>query len=320
MNLTNKIKSGIFGVAVGDALGVPVEFVSRTQLQNYPVKNMREFGTHRQPAGTWSDDSSLTFCLMESLCKGFDPEDMGVKFLQWKNEGYWTAHGSVFDIGLATRQAIMEFSKGTKPELSGGFDEYSNGNGSLMRILPMAFFLLNETSIEERFQKVKIASSLTHAHIRSVIACFIYVEYAMKLIKEQDRFDAYKVMQQEVSSFLKAMEINPAEIALFSRVLTGNIYELQEHIIRSSGYVLHSLEASIWAFLSSDSFESAVLQAVNLGEDTDTNGAITGGLAGIHFGFNNQFDFWRVQLARFEDIDQLCEKLAKSLSHENNSH
>jgi len=307
------IEAGIFGLVVGDALGVPVEFRSRAALAKDPVYDLREYGTHRQPKGTWSDDSSLTFCLMESLVNGYDLEDIGLKFLQWKNEGYWTPHGSVFDIGMATRQAITEFSKGTKSELCGGFDEYSNGNGSLMRILPMAFFLFNELDIDKRYDKVKAVSSLTHAHFRSVFACFFYVELAIALLRLRDKEKALKETQETVFEYCYLRGFNMHELDLYHRVLKGNIGMAEMEDIRSSGYVLDSLEASLWAFMANDSYKSVVLDAVNLGEDTDTIGAIAGGLAGLYYGFDNQFDFWRMQMARYEAIEALINRFANSL-------
>ncbi|NOQ70933.1 MAG: ADP-ribosylglycohydrolase family protein [Crocinitomix sp.] len=311
--MKEKIIAGIYGGAIGDALGVPVEFTNREVLDKNPVTDMREYGTYQQPKGTWSDDSSLTFCLMEGLCNGYDLEDIASKFADWKYHSYWTPHGSVFDIGMATRKAIYEIQKGTKPVLCGGMDEWSNGNGSLMRILPMAFYLYNEADINVRFEKVKAVSSITHAHARSVIACFIYVEYAIKLIEGFDKLEAFQITQKTVTKYLVDYEMNTAEVNLFHRVLKGNIGDLDRGSISGSGYVLHSLEASLWALLSSDSYEEAVLKAVNLGEDTDTTAAITGGIAGIYFGRNNQFDFWRAHLARFEDIEHLIERFAKAI-------
>lgn len=310
------IETAIFGLAVGDALGVPVEFQSRDRLEKDPVRDLREYGTHRQPKGTWSDDSSLTFCLMESLSKGFDLENIGVRFMEWMYESYWTPHGSVFDVGIGTRLAISEFSRGTKAELCGGIDEYSNGNGSLMRILPMAFHLFHEEGMEVRYDKVKRVSSVTHGHFRSCFACFFYVELAIALIKLGDKYQAYKQTQNTVLEFAKEKEFNESELTLFKRVLQADIGKLNQDKIRSSGYVLDSLEASLWAFLSEDSYKDIVLKAVNLGDDTDTTGAIAGGLAGLHYGFDNQFDFWRMQLARFEDIEALIQRFYKQIENE----
>jgi ADP-ribosyl-[dinitrogen reductase] hydrolase len=311
--MDNKIKSGLFGLAIGDALGVPVEFESRAFLKENPVTEMRGFGTHNQPIGTWSDDSSLTFCLVESLCKDFDLSDIARNFVKWYSRELWTPHGEVFDIGIATRNAIHNIGKGHEPELCGGFEEKDNGNGSLMRILPLVFYLESEENIEVIYQKVKAVSSITHAHFRSVFACFIYVIYSLKILKGKDKFEAYKEMKNTLAEFLENKKFNPVEIQLFDRVLKNDISEYSEVNIHSSGYVLHSLEASLWCFLNSNSYEETVLKAVNLGEDTDTTGAIAGGLAGIYYGIENIPKKWLEVLVRKNDIESLAEKLNKNL-------
>ncbi|WP_312389698.1 ADP-ribosylglycohydrolase family protein [Chryseobacterium sp.] len=319
--MENIIKAGIFGVCVGDALGVPVEFRSRDELKRSPVTTMRAFGTHRQPIGTWSDDSSLMLCLADSLCKGYDLEDIALKFLQWYNAEIWTPHGSVFDIGIATSQAIHRISKGTSPTLCGGTSEFDNGNGSLMRILPLLFYL-KDFPIKRRFDITKSVSSTTHGHIRSVLACFIYLEFALETLKGKDKWEAYKIMQETIKEFLDCNPIcSQEEMDKFHRILELKVGEydlaplqtLQEEEISSSGYVLHSLEASLWCLLNTGSYSEAVLKAVNLGGDTDTTGAITGGIAGIYYGFESIPEEWIEVIARKEDIENLCIKLENKL-------
>ncbi|MET3536967.1 ADP-ribosylglycohydrolase family protein [Chryseobacterium limigenitum] len=319
--MENIVKAGIFGVCIGDALGVPVEFRSREQLKRSPVTKMRALGTHRQPLGTWSDDSSLALCLAESLCQGYILEDIALKFLQWYNAEIWTPHGRVFDIGIATSQAIHRIGKGVSPTLCGGTSEFDNGNGSLMRILPLLFYI-KDFSIEKRFDITKDVSSITHGHIRSALACFIYLELALEILKGKNKWEAYEAMQETVRNFL---DYNPVcsqdEMDRFHRILELKVGEydlaplhtLQEEEISSSGYVLHSLEASLWCFLNSESYSEAVLKAVNLGEDTDTTGAITGGIAGIYYGFENIPEEWVSELVRKEDIENLCSKLETQL-------
>lgn len=312
--MENTVKAGILGLCIGDALGVPVEFRSREQLKRSPVTKMRALGTHHQPAGTWSDDSSLALCLADSLCNGYDPENIALKFLQWYNAEIWTPHGRVFDIGIATRQAIHKISKGIAPQLCGGTSEYDNGNGSLMRILPLLFYIKN-FKIEQRFDIIKEVSSITHAHIRSVLACFIYIEFLLEITNGTGKDEAYKKMQLSVINFL---DYNPVcsqnEMDQFERILKNNIAGYPEDEIKSSGYVLHSLEASLWCFLNSESYSEAVLKAVNLGEDTDTTGAITGGIAGIYYGFENIPQEWIAELVKKDDIAALCEKLGNKYS------
>ncbi len=312
--LQQNIKSALFGVAVGDALGVPVEFRSRATISQNPVKDMIGYGTYNLPAGTFSDDSSLTFCLAEALTQGFDLNIIGNNFVQWCYNNYWTPRGDVFDIGVATKQAIDRLASGEKPDLAGGFSVSSNGNGSLMRILPLIFHIINKP-IAERYEITRQVSSLTHGHVRSVIACFYYLEFAKQLIEGKDKFEIYKNLQTEVPIHLSSIAINPTEISLFDRLLKGNIFALQEDDISSSGYVLHTLEASIWCLLTTDNFKSATLKAVNLGEDTDTTGAVTGGLAGLLYGFSDIPKSWIAQMARKEDIEGLVERLTHKIKY-----
>ena len=132
MRNRNFIKDALLGVAVGDAIGVPVEFKTRKWLLENPVTGMQGYGTHNQPPGTWSDDSSLTFCLAEMLCKKYDLENLANRFINWKNNSYWTAHEEVFDIGNGTSEAIDRLERGVAPAMAGGNGEDSNGNGSLI--------------------------------------------------------------------------------------------------------------------------------------------------------------------------------------------
>ena len=253
------VKDALFGIAVGDALGVPVEFKSRNAIKQNPVTDMIGYGTYNLPPGTWSDDSSLAFCLTEALTQGFDLNIIGENFVKWLYQNYWTPYGEVFDVGISTRQAIYRLSVGTQPDLAGGFEEDENGNGSLMRILPSLFYI-KDKSINERYHLTKQVSSITHGHIRSVIACFYYLEFALQLLNRQDKFAIYKNLQASISEYLNSISINPNEVALFNRLLKGDIYELPEEEINSAGYVLHTLEASIWCLLTTGNFKDATLK------------------------------------------------------------
>ena len=310
VDYTDKIKSVLFGVAVGDALGVPVEFNGRETIRKNPVTDFIGYGTYNLPAGTWSDDSSLTFCLAEALTNEFDLHIIGQNFVKWRYNNFWTARGNVFDIGNATQQAIDRLATGVQPDLAGGFEASSNGNGSLMRISPLLFYLLDKP-VNVRYEITKQVSSITHGHIRSVIACFYYLEFARQLVAQKDKFEIYKNLQTEITNQLTSLSINPTEIAKFDRLLKQNIHELTEENVYSSGYVLHTLEASIWCLLTTDNYKDAVLKAVNLGEDTDTTGAVTGGLAGLLYGFDNIPANWIKQLARNNDIENLAERLGE---------
>ncbi|MEZ0611096.1 ADP-ribosylglycohydrolase family protein [Fibrella sp. WM1] len=315
-----KITAALFGLAVGDALGVPVEFQRRAALVAEPVTTMQGYGTHNQPPGTWSDDSSLVFCLAESLCHGYDLDDLARRFINWNEHGYWTPHGTVFDIGIATSKALGRLATGISPTLAGGKHEDDNGNGSLMRILPLVF-VLQHLPIRERYERVADVSSLTHGHSRSILACFLYCEYALELLQGTDKHEALQTTRQRVLDFVTNVpELTESELAHFGRILgrAGSnegrrLPDYAEADIASSGYVIHTLEASLWCFLTTDSYREAVLKAVNLGSDTDTTGCVTGGLAGLYYGITQIPTDWLNVLARRADIEQLAQRLGTLL-------
>jgi ADP-ribosylglycohydrolase len=243
-------------------------------------------------------------CLAESMVEGLDVNKLAQKFIAWKNDNLWTPHGWVFDIGIGTRIAIERLENGELPELAGGFDEMDNGNGSLMRILPLILFT-KDLEINKRYEWTKKVSSITHAHVRSVMACFYYLEFAKKIIDGKDKMEAYYELQVEMTTFFRNQAIHSIEIQNFNRLLVSNIALESEENIKSSGYVLHTLEASIWCFLTTSSYKEAVLKAVNLGSDTDTTAAVTGGLAGLSYGLLNIPQNWLNVLARKDEIISL---------------
>lgn len=303
-----KTRDLLIGAAIGDALGVPVEFRSRKDLSKDPVTDMRAYGSHFQPAGTWSDDSSLTFCLADALADGYDIQRIAQKSADWYFNKIWTAHGSVFDIGNATRLALGNIKAGVAPQDAGGTDESSNGNGSLMRIAPLVFYLTDK-SIQERFDIIREVSAFTHGHIRSVFACFYYLEFCRYVLLGFDQFEAYRNVNESLREFLSVNKIPQKELGLFSRLIQNDISSLEEDSIESTGYVIHTLEASIWCILTTGNFKDAVLKAVNLGGDTDSTGIVTGAAAGLIYGFNEIPFEWVNALARKDDILQLSEKL-----------
>jgi len=307
-----QLQAAILGLTIGDALGVPVEFKNRDYLEKKPVKDMMGYGTYNQPVGTWSDDSSLTFCLLEMLSEEYNLERLAQLFCQWIYEDYWTPHGRVFDAGVTTTKAIKKLKQGIEPVLAGMDDEYDNGNGSLMRILPLAFYF-KEERIEERFEVIKEISSLTHRHMRSIIACFIYIEYIVLLLQDLEKKQAYQKLKQIVNTFLEHNFALQEEAKYFERILQNDISTLKENNIQSSSYVLHSLETSLWCFLTQENYEDTVLKAVNLGQDTDTNAAIVGGIAGLYYGIEAIPDFWLGKLARLEDIEALIKKFYEKM-------
>ena len=306
-----KVLSGLMGVCVGDALGVPVEFSSRQERLKNPVTMMNGYGTHRQPPGTWSDDSSLTFCLADSLCQGYNLKAIADAFCRWRYQAEWTAYGEVFDIGGTTNAAIQNLQNQVNPVEAGETSERSNGNGSLMRILPMVY-LSSSVSFYQLIQWVHECSCLTHAHVRSQMACGIYISIALQLLQGLDLKSAY-LQGIEIIKPIYYSPLLTQDISRFERILNGKIEQLSLDAVKSSGYVIHTLEAALWCLLTTSSYSEAVLKAVNLGEDTDTTGAVTGGLAGLYYGFENIPGEWVEQIARKDDIIDLARRLEQAV-------
>jgi len=308
----SNIRDGIFGVAIGDMLGVPVEFMRREALDENPVTGPREYGSHDQPLGAWSDDTSQTLALADALTKPFSLKNIAENLLAWQMDKKWTSHGYLFDIGQRTLIAFYDLRRIIESEdyealeyLSFEASEETNGNGSLMRTLPL-YFYLQEKGIEENFQTIWQVSSLTHPHIRAAIACTIYLIMIDELIKNNSVQDAYTATQARANAFLDANLETKAEKEHFVRLLEQNIATLPREDIKSSGYAIHTIEASFWSLLKTDSFREAVLTAVNLGNDSDTTGAVTGGLAGIYYGFGTIPEDWLEVLPNKGVIEDIC--------------
>jgi ADP-ribosylglycohydrolase len=302
-NAEDRVLGGLWGAVIGDALGVPVEFKTRDQVRRNPITGMRGYGTFNLPPGSWSDDSSLLLCTAESLLNGFDTDRMGKLFIRWLNEGYWTPWGETFDVGNSTMSSIGRMMREVSPEEAGGRGENDNGNGSLMRILPVGLFFANH-SVGELLEAVHQASSLTHRHPRTLMACGFYCLMVRSLLEGSTPDEAYKYAIDQARVNYTKMPF-AEELNHFERLFSGLMGSVPETAIKSSGYVVHTLEASIWCLLNSKSFDEAVLKAVNLGEDTDTTGCVTGGLAGLYYGIKGIPGGWLAAIARKEDIEIL---------------
>lgn len=262
------LRPAIYGVAVGDALGVPYEFMARG---GFRCTDMVGYGSHRQPAGTWSDDTSMTLATVDSLRQNdgrVDVDDMRRRFVMWLCDGMYAIDGNVFDCGITVREALR---RGV-----GRDGERSNGNGSLMRILPLAF-------TDATDDEVRAVSAITHAHATSMDACVAYVHAARALLNGAD----------------------PREAAATAGY--ADIWEQPVSAIRSTGYVLHTLPAALWCLTTTGSYADCVRAAVNLGEDTDTTAAVAGGLAAIqyHGGSGDVSQDWLERLRGREIIESV---------------
>lgn len=303
------VKGAIFGLAVADALGVPVEFESREKLRENSVHKMLGFGSHDVPKGTWSDDTSMTLCTLNSIAqKGkIDLEDNILEFSKWAEDGYMTPHGEMFDIGRTTLTSLRNYWNCKNVYTCGGKSEYDNGNGSLMRIIPVSLFNhLKNLSQKESIRNVHEVSALTHAHERSLIACGIYDFTMQELIKFPDKTTVNIALKKAEKYY-----IDYEEIKHYKRLFDEKFMDTDICLIKSSGYVVDTLEAAIWCLLNTDSYKECVLKAVNLGEDTDTVAAVAGGLAGILYGYDSIPKEWINTLVKNNMISKMCDEFVK---------
>lgn len=314
-----KIRAGIYGTCVADALGVPVEFKTREWQAVNPLTTMRGNGTYNQPVGTWSDDSSMLLCLADSLgIRGcVDPEDIMARFWAWYHRGEYTPWDECFDCGMAVGQALLRYRQGMPAHKCGGTDTYSNGNGSLMRILPVVYGLYirwgaDLTAYREAMDQIHLVSALTHAHPISLSACGIYVLIAAKLLAGMKLEEAIRAGVNEGLDYYDGIPDFSGSIKVWHRLRDVDaLRALPEKGIRSGGYVVETLEASLWCLLNTDSYAAAALKAVNLGGDTDTTAAVVGGLAGLAYGMEGIPADWTEKLAGKDTIERCCRSLDK---------
>ena len=302
----DKIKAVMLGHAVGDALGVPVEFCDRAELDEKPVTDMVGYGTYPYPEGCWSDDTSMSLATLDSLANGYvNYDEIMLNFGKWYYNDQYTPTNEMFDVGNTCSHAIDNYFAHHKPvEECGLMGEHTNGNGSLMRIHPFVLYTYaNQMSVDEWLGVIVKASALTHAHDRSKIGCLIYTFVMMSLLKDKGKGgirDALKKAERYLSAC--------AEFAPYERVFKSDFAELPREEIKSSGYVVDTLEAAIWCLLTTDNYHDCVLKAVNLGDDTDTVAAVAGGLAGAFYGYDAIPREWLDTLKRRGYIEEMCER------------
>ncbi len=250
MNATNCI----LGAAIGDAMGVPFEFRNRGTFQ---CNDMVGYGTWNKPTGTYSDDTAMTLCTIDAITNGYSKELLIQNFIKWYKHGFWSIDNHTFDIGNTT-SAALECHRQNKPIKN---DEYTNGNGSLMRIVPTAFWLIHFDR-SDRHRLISEISSITHPHEISVNGCIFIIDVAIQLINGQNMKEAIDNCHHNIYTYDYLTNLNESEV-------------------KSDGFVLNTLQASLWVLVKTDNFKDAIMKAVNLGSDTDTTACVVGGLAGI---------------------------------------
>lgn len=300
----DRLVGGLVGLVVGDALGVPVEFGGRGERDRDPVRGMRGWGTHSQPVGAWSDDGALAMAHAAAfIAHGWEPRRHLEAFLAWHDHAAYTAHGKVFDVGGATRRALMRFLRGDPLAQVGGRSPFDNGNGSLMRILPASCWWAG-TPLDELVEGLGAASALTHAHVRSRLCCAWHGQVASGLLERRS------VAESLAGAAALAERVPEAERQVFAPLVDRSFLDLPRESIRSDGYVVSTLTAACWCLHRHQEWSEAVLAAVNLGEDTDTTAAVTGGLAGLRCGITGIPRAWIACLPRSCEVIDLAERFA----------
>ena len=312
--MANQVMDGVIGLCVADALGLPVSSYQRDVLARRPVTGMRAYGTYHQPAGAWSDNTSLSICLAESLLHGLDYFDIMNHFRKWMFEGEYTPYGTVFGVGNCTAKAVFRYDHGKDPLSCGGTTEGDNGNGSLIRVLPILFYLRSVYGAEwfgqdEPMTIIHNISKLTHGHKRSWIACAIYLSIADVLMDGKSVADAVEKGVARAYEYYLHQEGYDMDLRYYDRLRKKSFAGLPEKEIRSSGYVVDTLEAAIWSLMNTKSYSECVLRAVHLGGDTSTVAAVAGSLAGLCYGYESIPEEWLAAIARKEYLDDICMRL-----------
>jgi ADP-ribosylglycohydrolase len=281
MNVRDRQRGALFGLAVGDALGAAVEFMPPGSFP--PVTDYRDGGPHGLAPGEWTDDTSMAIALADSITTvGWDLADQLQRYVAWWQEGRYSVNGRCFDIGMTTSAALTAFLWNRNPLTCGLTGDRSSGNGSIMRLapVPISFHHLLEQDLGWLSRLAEESSLTTHASSQCRSACRYLAAVIAALIRGDDRKSA---LSSDSDVLRRLEEQSPLDPAIES-VARGSYRDKEPAEISGSGWVVVSLEAALWAFDSSEDFAEAVLKAVNLGNDADTTGAVCGQLAGAYWG------------------------------------
>jgi ADP-ribosylglycohydrolase len=296
----------LVGLALGDALGAPIEGRPRGSFP--PVVGISEEPRPGLPVGGWTDDTALALCLAASLIErvGFDPSDQMQRYVRWYREGYMSASGACYGIGRTVREAIKRFEKTGEP-LGGSTDPLTAGNGSLMRLAPIPLYMLHDGARAKHLAAEM--SKTTHGATEAVDAC----RYMTGLIVGALRGEPKERILSDLFSpvynywFFQRLALAPK----IDAIARGNYKEKQADELPATAYVVDTLEAALWAFHRSTNFRDGALLAVNLGNDADTTGAVYGQLAGAFYGYGAIPAEWREKLVHRELIEGLATQLLK---------
>jgi ADP-ribosyl-[dinitrogen reductase] hydrolase len=293
--LAERFRGCLLGLAAGDAVGTSVEFLPRG---TFPIlTDMIGRGPFYLKAGEWTDDTSMALCLATSLveCGGFDARDQMERYWDWYQNGAYSSTGQCFDIGNTVRQALQRY-KETGDPFSGSTDPYSAGNGSIMRLAPavMAYFPHGE----HIWQYAAESSRTTHAALECLDACRLLGDILYHVLSGEGKAEA-----------LLSTDPEQLQSEKIQKIARGDYRAKPESKIRGTGYVVEALEAALWCFWVTDSFEEAILKAANLGDDADTTAAICGQVAGAFYGESGIPSRWLEKLAMRDEIASLAKEL-----------
>ena len=303
LSRNDRYRGCLLGLAAGDALGVTLEFQPPGTFA--PIDDMIGGGAFGLAPGYWTDDTSMALCLAESLleCGGFDAEDQMRRYVRWWQDGYWSSTGDCFDIGITTRGALSRF-RNTGEAYAGSADAMSAGNGSLMRLAAAPMYFAADAA--EAIARGGDSSRTTHGAREAVDAC----RYFAGLIAGALRGIAKDALLSP--GYCPAgdgyWDANPLAPAI-DAIANGSFKEKGQPEIRATGYVVHTLEAALWAFHHSGDFRDGALLAVNLGDDADTTGAVYGQIAGAYYGVASIPASWREKLVMAAEIVALADKI-----------
>ena len=301
--MNDRYAGGLYGLLIGDALGVPYEFHMDRELPSYEeIEMIPPEGFARAhmgvEAGTWSDDGAQALCLLDSLltCNVFSLEDFSERLFSWYEKGMWAIGNIVFDVGLQTSEALSAYGAGTPPEKCGFLRPEGKGNGALMRVLPLA--LWHRGTDRDLVQDAHAQCLITHGHPCNQVCCALYCLVARNLLKGTDYPEA---MERAIGTIRNIYKEMPG----YERELEWSVRPDEPWEGRGSGYVVDSLRSAFMIMERADSYEDAVKRAIMLGDDTDTTACITGGLAGILYGFDNIPKRWYHTLRGKKEVEDL---------------
>ena len=296
ITLLERYQGCLCGLAVGDAVGTSVEFLPRDSFK--PVTDMVGGGPFRLQPGQWTDDTSMALCLGVSLLEkdGFDPEDQLERYIRWYREGYLSSTGRCFDIGSTTLKGLIHYQK-TGQALMAESDEFSAGNGCIMRLGPVPLFFATNRS--KAVYLGGQSSRTTHGAKKAILCSQLFSEIILNALDGCSKNDALTMVG------------NYPDFPEIAAIAQGDYQQKIRAEIKASGYVVNSLEAALWSFATTNNYREAILTAVNLGDDTDTTAAICGQVAGAYYGINSIPTHWQEKLIMREFILDLAEKIYK---------